>query len=204
MQYCEQMIAVSGFEPWNAVSNAAFLLAALAAVWTVRRRGDTPAPGPVVLIGLAAAIGAGSFAWHATHAAWAELADVLPILAFVLLFLFLAVRRLHGTLAAGCACAAMAGAIVGTGVALPHALNGSAAYLPVWLGLVWLGLRLPGRVEQRALRAAALLFAFSLVARTLDLRACETFVHGSHWLWHVCNGGVIHLALRAALAPAGR
>lgn len=201
MQYCEQLLARAGFEPWNAVSNAAFVLAAIVAVRTAPRtawRADTAG-----LLVLAVAIGAGSFAWHATHASWAELADVLPILAFVLLFLFSAVRRLPGgtVLAASAACGAMLIAIAGLIATVPRALNGSVAYLPVWTGLAALAVFTPDPDLRRLLRGATALFAVSLAARTLDLAICADFPHGSHWLWHVCNGGVIYLALRAALRP---
>jgi len=202
MQYCEQGLAIAHFEPWNALTNLAFIAAAIGAGWQARHLPHGASGGELALMVLAVAIGAGSFAWHATQARWAELADVLPILGFVLVFLFLAVRRFFSASAgmAGCACAAMLLAIVALVAVMPGALNGSIAYLPVWIGLTVLAATAPAPAIRAPLRIAAALFAVSLAARTVDLAICNDFPHGSHWLWHLCNGGVIYLALRAILA----
>lgn len=81
--YCERMDVTYWSEPVNAVTNASFLIAA-ALVW--RQAADLPlARALVVVLGL---IGAGSFLWHTHATRWAGLADVLPILVFILLYLF--------------------------------------------------------------------------------------------------------------------
>lgn len=192
MHYCEQLHALNGFEPWNAVTNAAFIAAAVVA-WRVFRHAGLQAHAEARgLVGLTAAIGLGSFAWHATGAGWAQLADVLPILCFVLLFLTSALTQLFGCprRVAALACAALIGT-AGTATALAgHALNGSIAYLPVWGGLLALTVLAAARRSpmRRALAFATLLLAVSLVFRTFDLGLCAaTGGIGTHFLWHLCN-----------------
>lgn len=208
MQYCEQLVATGGFEAWNAVTNIAFVLAAAAAARQARRDAIRLSAGAASLLAIAVAIGLGSFAWHASHAKWAELADIVPILLFVMLFLFIAARRLLGASSAVAlfACIGTLAAVLGLGIALPRALNGSLAYVPVLAGLAILAWRASKPEAKRLLVHAAAVFTLSLVARTADLEICDAFRHGSHWIWHLCNGVVIYLALRTVLTsqrPAG-
>jgi hypothetical protein len=57
------------------------------------------------------------------------------------------------------------------------------------------------RAGQRLL-AAALVFALSLTARSLDLSACTLSPIGTHFLWHVLNAVVLYLITTAlALLP---
>jgi hypothetical protein len=204
MNYCEQIGALGGFEPWNALTNAGFLAAA---AWGQRalRMAHRPLPaGPRSLPGIAAAIGAGSFAWHATGAAWAQLADVLPIACFVLVFLASALRGILGCSArvAGFACLALLSSVLVAGVVAGRALNGSAAYLPVWAGLCALALLAARRRSEsrHGLAAASALFALSLGFRTLDLALCARTGIGTHWLWHLLNAlllaGLMSLLVR--------
>lgn len=201
MQYCEQTLAILGFEPLNAWSNLGFILVAGVGAWYARRNGAAVRLRCTLLILLAATMGLGSFAWHATHQVWAELADVLPILAFVLTFLLHATRSIlgHSRRASGLACGVMASAIIGLGALWPRALNGSLAYVPVLIAMMGLAAVMPTRVLRRNLWMAALLFTVSLICRTADLALCASFPHGTHWAWHLLNSGVIFLALKVAI-----
>ena len=196
MHYCEQLRAFDGFEPWNAVTNAGFLIAAVAGHRMFRRAGVQAQAGPRALVALAAAIGLGSFAWHATGDDWARLADVLPILCFVLVFLTSALTQLFGCslrAAAGACVALVATAGVATALA-GDALNGSVAYVPVWGGLLALTVLAHARQSpaRTALALATVLFAISLVFRTVDLTLCAaTGGLGTHFLWHLCNAGLL-------------
>lgn len=202
MNYCEEWLASGGFEPWNAVTNLGFVLAAAWGWHAFRRTGLMDRAAARALVALALAIGFGSYAWHATGAAWAQWADVLPILCFVLVFLATALRWLCGwsASAAAAACVALLVAAVAATLVFERALNGSIAYVPVWLGLVALTLllrqqRSPARP---AFALASLLFAISLAFRTLDLALCEATQHrGTHWLWHLCNSALLALLMQA-------
>lgn len=199
MIYCEQLLAIDGFEPWNALTNAAFLIAAWLGWRAFTRAGKTPSAR--VLVGLCGLIGLGSFAWHATAAPWAQWADVLPILGFVLVYLYVALRGLLGVTPplAGAACAALVGAAILAMGLFEEALNGSIAYLPVWASLfvlsVLLHLRRSG--AWRGFALATLLFAVSLTCRSVDLMFCAaTQSRGTHWLWHLCNALLLYVLMQ--------
>jgi hypothetical protein len=44
---------------------------------------------------------------------------------------------------------------------------------------------------------AAGLFAVSLFFRIIDNEICPIFTYGTHFLWHILNGVVVFLAIRA-------
>ena len=86
--YCERTDAAYWSEPLNAVSNAAFLVAA-ALCWRMTA-GDR---GARLLVLILAAIGVGSYLFHTHARVWAMMADVLPIQAFILVYIYLATVR---------------------------------------------------------------------------------------------------------------
>ncbi len=93
--YCERNGIGFWAEPFNAVNNAAFLLAMVWALVEIRRR----RPGDWRLIGLsllAGCIGIGSFLFHTFATGWAAVADVVPIWTFVALYVVEAVLRMSG------------------------------------------------------------------------------------------------------------
>ena len=201
MHYCEEWLAVAGFEPWNAVTNLGVVAAAGWGWREFQRAGLMHRAAAVALVALAAAIGVGSYAWHATGAAWAQWADVLPILCFVLVFLATALRWLcGGSIPGGIgACLVLLLAAVAATLVFGQALNGSIAYVPVWLGLVALTMVLRRRRSpaRPAFALAALLFAISLGFRSFDLALCEATQHrGTHWLWHLCNAALLALLMQ--------
>jgi hypothetical membrane protein len=81
--YCERVEPGLWAEPLNAVSNLAFLVAAIA-VWLVA--GNTRTRTLAVLIGL---IFLGSTAFHTTATAWGAAADTGFILVFLLYYIVL-------------------------------------------------------------------------------------------------------------------
>jgi len=93
-RYCERGSDPSFWaEPLNAVSNAAFILAAIAAgISYTRRPRNEPAPGVIALILLVFIIGIGSFLFHTFATRWAAMADVIPIGIFMLSYLGYALR----------------------------------------------------------------------------------------------------------------
>src|SRR5437868_3754651 len=90
--YCERTDASFGAEPLNALTNAAFLIAACAA-WRLYlqyshslRANRNQIRALIVTIAI---VGLGSFLFHTIATRWAEWGDVLPILLFMLLYLWL-------------------------------------------------------------------------------------------------------------------
>ena len=197
--YCERLDAEFWAEPINALTNAAFLLAAWG-VWRLSRRSLTLSPGVWLLIATVVAIGIGSFVFHTVATGWARWLDVLPILIFQLLFLWLYGRQVialtrptSGLLLVGFLAAATLGR------QFPAILNGSLIYAPAFLAILGLGLyhariAASGRFD---LLAAAGLLAVSILFRTMDNAVCSAIPIGTHFLWHLGNGAVVYFALRA-------
>jgi inner membrane protein involved in colicin E2 resistance len=206
--YCERSSGEFWAEPLNALSNGAFILAAIAGLLLWRRagRGDLPA---ALLIVLVFAIGIGSFLFHTMPRRWTLLADVIPIQLFAFGYFGLALQRfirlplaaaILGTLAFLAASFALADLI---GPLLPPAARGSAGYAAFVLGLFGVAAVLWRRGGMRAaarlVGTAGFVFALSLTLRSLDPLACQHVPFGLHWLWHLLNACVLYLLLRAAI-----
>lgn len=204
--YCERLGPGFWAEPLNAVTNAAFLLAAVAALVLARRAGRLD--GAVAwLIALLVMIGVGSFLFHTLATAWAALADTGPITVFILSYFAIAMTRFGGlrrrwaallTLGFLCAMAALPPALA----ALARgALHGSGGYIPALLALLGVGLWLRGRGHPTGvwLMGASGLFAISLAARTLDMPLCSAWPVGTHFLWHVLNALLLCLLVVAVI-----
>jgi len=195
--YCERGGPGLLAEPFNTFSNLAFVIAALAA-WVFARRHGGPSAGVAVLLGLAVAIGVGSALLHMFATPWARVSDLVPIVGFQIVFLGLYLRTelpLARTLGLT-ALFSMATLAAGW---LPAVLNGSLFYLPALLIVGALGIHAWCRDGQRGLFIASGLLLAGLVFRTLDPWACASFPHGSHFLWHLLNGGVVYLSMAALI-----
>jgi hypothetical protein len=223
--YCERTSAAFWAEPVNALSNVAFLLAALWAARTARARGVS-APIVWVLIAMAAAIGVGSFLFHTFATAWSEYADTLPIWSFVAVFVLTAMHVIGGmpvrrvlTVAVGVIAAAVltvvflaSGEGADPAAAAADPLNGSGQYAPALVALVVFAALAYRRRHPAApwILAATGTFLLSLTFRTLDRDLCAGFALGTHWAWHLLNGLMIGLLLQMLVrtgtfvqAPAG-
>jgi len=90
--YCERVDASFWAEPVNALTNAAFLIAAAVAYGQWRAGGGRDRPA-LALILLTAVVGAGSFIFHTFATRGAALFDTIPIAVFIYGYLLLALRR---------------------------------------------------------------------------------------------------------------
>ncbi|WP_132254795.1 hypothetical protein [Methylobacterium segetis] len=173
-------------------------------------------PPALALAILAACVGAGSFLFHTLALRWSMLADVIPIALFIYAYFLLAMRRFLGLGIAGATTATLcfAGASLAlepvlsllAGRDLGAATNGSIDYVPALLALLGVGAALlasgavPHRREAgRRILAVAALFLASLAFRTLDRAACASLPHGTHFLWHLLNAGVLYALILTAL-----
>ena len=184
-------------EPLNAITNAAFLIAALLA-WNLaaRRRVTTSLTyGLLLLVGT---IGVGSFCFHTIPNSFTMWLDVGPIALFQVLFLWIATNRMLGLSAT--ASSAIVVGVVGSSFALfpiYQPLNGSLFYLPSLLAMVTIGFAWSrrGASEPYLLVIAAGIFLIAITARSLDQQVVWRF--GTHFLWHMLNGVVVYLAIRS-------
>ena len=187
--YCERIDPSFWSEPVNAITNAAFLIAALY-MWH-RSRG---LPNAQALCAVLFAIGVGSFLFHTYATTWAAIADVAPIAVYVLLYIFLATRDFwrQNTLTS-------LGAVL---LFFPYAyvtvplfemlpiLNVSAGYGPVPLLILIYAFGLRNRAPEtaRGLAIGATIILISLTFRSLDMPVCENLPLGTHFMWHILNG----------------
>ena len=186
--YCERTDAGFWSEPVNAVTNLAFVLVA---VWMWRRSGGkTPARVLSVILVL---IGLGSFLFHTFATGWAAALDTTPILAFVLVYIFLANRDFWSWPAWAAALGALA--FVPYAILLNPVFNAlpffhiSSFYwpLPLLIGTYALLLRRHAPGTAKGLAIGAGLLCLSLTARSLDMDVCLAVPFSTHFLWHILN-----------------
>lgn len=214
--YCERMGAGFWAEPVNALTNAAFVLAAIWGAVTARRLGVTHWVAWLLIV-LAGVIGVGSFLFHTFATNWAALADTGPIWTFVAIFVLAAMRYIGGMTPARVARVSgfvILGAVLTIALlamtegadpnAAPDPLNGSGQYAPALLALVVFAVltRWRGHPSANWIAAATGVFLLSLTFRTLDRDICEAIPLGTHFLWHVLNGLMIGLLLQMFLRTA--
>jgi hypothetical protein len=200
--YCERTDASFWSEPVNALSNAAFLIAAALAL-DLWRRGDGKDWPALALIVIVAAVGVGSFVFHTVATRAAILADVVPIGVFIYGYLLLALHRflhLRVIVAAAIVVAYVAGAQALSTLVPTRLLNGSVGYLPALAALVAVALAAREQGTRHSLGLAAMVFAISLAFRTADIALCPQFPLGIHFVWHILNAVVLYVLLRTAIA----
>src|ERR687893_1261322 len=93
--YCERVGMGVLAEPLNAFSNVSFLLAAWAA-WVLASRTGALSAGGRALIALGASVGVGSILWHTGPNILTLLLDSVPILVFIVWFVWLYARNVVG------------------------------------------------------------------------------------------------------------
>ncbi|MEM1074694.1 MAG: ceramidase domain-containing protein [Pseudomonadota bacterium] len=190
--YCERVGPDYWAEPVNAITNLAFIVAAFI-MW----RRSEGVPMARVLCVILGAIGVGSYLFHTHAQVWAGVADVTPILLFILVYIFVATRDGVGVtgwwaLGATVLFFPYAGMMVPAFGLIPG-LGASAGYAPVAL-LIFLYagfLRNKQPAFARGLAIGASMLVLSLVFRTLDEPVCARLPLGTHFLWHVLNGAML-------------
>ena len=186
--YCERIDASFWSEPLNAVTNVVFLVAA---IWVLRREElNNKARALAFLLGM---IGIASFLFHSVATAWAGALDVLFILLFTLLYIFVATEDFLG-LPRRSALVVTLGyfpfSVVVDWLTLPLSFLGSTRiYIPILILIILYSLILYKKFPylSRGLAMGALLMTISMFARSVDLPLCETIPTGTHFLWHVIN-----------------
>lgn len=210
--YCERTGPGFWNEPVNALSNLAFVIAALFALRALMRRGRADVLEALLVL-LCALIGVGSFLFHTVADHRAELADVIPIWSFVALYVLTAIYRSTGeSLWRTGRIALIAGGITGCVFWLTSGdvvsetnevgpLNGSLQYLPALIALTVFAVVTTIRHHPAAslVQAATGVFLLSLMFRSVDLYACAPGGIGTHFLWHSLNAVMVGLLLFALI-----
>lgn len=205
--YCERLGPGVWDEPLNAVTNLAFMVAAIW-VWP-RARGNGRVLSVILFV-----IGLGSGLFHTLATVWAGVADVLPIVLFILTYIYAVHRDVLGWRPVGSGLASLMFLPFAAGVAQVAGLLPffavSGVYWAVPVALLAYGAVLGGAVRAGFWRGAAIL-ALSITLRSLDDPLCQVVPIGTHFLWHLLNAAmlaymiVVHSRLKddAPLAASG-
>jgi len=225
--YCERGLDPSFWaEPLNAVTNAGFVVAALAGVAIIARQPPRQVSAwHIFFILNLIAIGIGSFLFHTVPNVDTVKADTGPIGIFMLSYLVFAVRRFAGAswLGTAAAIAVFLGGMVmafnvrcwdgqiGFALDIPagaraQCVNGSLGYGPALAAMLIIGGWLAWRRHPaaRLVLSAGAVFFVSLTFRSLDRSLCSDWIvmghrMGTHFIWHLLNSLTLFLLLLAAI-----
>lgn len=185
--YCERTDASYWSEPINALTNLAFLTVAFV-MWQ-RSRDDSGR----LLSGILFVIGIGSWLFHTHATVWAAFADTIPILGFVLVYIYLANRDFLGWpwWAAGLGALAYIPYSIAVSVPLSDvpffAISAEYWPLPMLIALYALFLQRAQPKTALGLVVGAAILCVSLAFRSADEAVCEAIPFGTHFMWHVLN-----------------
>ena len=186
--YCERLDIGIWAEPVNAITNVAFILAAI--IMWLRCKNLVECK---ILSFLLFSIGCGSFLFHTYAQTWAALLDVTAILIFILTYIFVANRRFF-------ACSKMVSSI-GVILFFPYQLllasilsniqffGSSVQYIPVAI-LIFIYSGLLRKSEPNlsyGLFIGASILCLSIIFRTIDEPFCSISSVGTHFVWHILN-----------------
>ena len=192
--YCERTDFSYWAEPVNALTNLAFIVAAIVMWRRVRGQG---LPLAEVLCAILFAIGVGSWLFHTHATLWGALADVIPIGLYILTYLF-AVNFAFCTFSKRVS-------LVATALFIPYAavltllldrlpfFNVSNFYwtVPILIFGYALALRRSSPDTARGMAIGGAVLCVSITARSLDETLCDAFPLGTHFLWHLLNGAML-------------
>lgn len=188
--YCERTDFSFWAEPLNAWTNALYVIGGVYMLWRCRRNG---LPITQVLGVTLVLIGIGSFLFHTFATAWASLADVAPIGAFILVYLFAVNRDVIGmkwwvAVLATSLFAPYAAAVVWGANQLPF-FRISNFYWAVPLLLLAYAPVVTRRnpATARGMVFGAALLSVSIAVRSVDEAWCHHWPHGTHIGWHFLN-----------------
>ena len=186
--YCERLDIGMWAEPINAVTNVAFVLAAII-MWF---RCKNLVEGRVLAV-LLFSIGCGSFLFHTFAQTWAAILDVTSILIYILAYIFVANYRFL-------VWSKMA-SIIGVILFFPYQFllvsllsnfqlfGSSVQYIPIAI-LIFIYAALLRKSEQilsRRLFIGATILCVSIFVRTIDEPMCQIVSTGTHFVWHILN-----------------
>ena len=195
--YCERISPEIFSEPINFFTNFAFWVVFFLLLKKHNKKNyehENLRIYSIILIFLVLMIGAGSFLFHLFGNVWSLLADTIPIMIFIILYLYLAVRfYLEQT------------KVISTYSIFSFLfLNYSLSYFGVeeissylmalfsMLIIACIAYRKNKRNISYGLFLTSFIFMVSLGFRQLDLFTCAQFSHGTHWIWHILNSILLY------------
>ena len=203
-EYCERIDASFWSEPLNAISNAAFIVAALVLFIHWSRSKPHDVIGLLLTLNVFI-VGAGSFLYHTFANGWSVMADVIPITVFILFYLVVALRsylRLRWWMSLAALIAFFAASHVVSN-ALEPVIGYTAAYLPALAAITAVAIAARNRAPEAShgLWMAGSAFALSCLFRAADLPFCAENPAGTPMVWHLLTGLTLYLLVRTYMLP---
>ena len=199
--YCERVGSGLWAEPINALSNISFFLSGWAA-WDLARQRKVLSSTIYLLIFLLLAIGLGSSLFHTFATPLTKLLDIIPIALFQIAYLWIYSRRVIRlkTLFVVLLIVLLLSSVVIT-FQFSQIANGSITYVPAIVLLLGLSIYHWQKLKKGRfiLLQATGIFLLALIFRSVDLVLCPYWAIGTHFLWHLLNGVVLYLSMRALI-----
>jgi hypothetical protein len=200
--YCER-IGQSGLwaEPFNALTNVAFIIAGVLS-WRFCKNYPLKQYFDLHLLYLLMIlIGFGSAIWHISPNHTTLMLDVVPITAFINIYMFSLLRRgfkwNYGKILITFVILHKLNYIANQEFPADY-LNGSILYAPTWLMLIALCTIAWFKKLQfaKTLSKISLLWSISLFFRTIDHYVCQEITIGTHFIWHLLNAITLYYLLK--------
>ena len=206
--YCERTSSAFWAEPVNALSNLAFLIAGFLILRfyliQCKERGEKTHKDfwILLLIGLIFIVGIGSFLFHTFATLWALILDVVPIMLFGFIYLGVALKRVMklNYIKSGICLGLFILIFFNLDLILPEeSLNRSGTYLPYLIALIIFAVILSFRKDpnSKTFWIASGLLACAFISRMVDMVLCPYFPLGTHFLWHILNGIMMYVVVKA-------
>ena len=208
--YCERTSSAFWAEPVNALSNLAFLIAGYSILRfyliQCKERGEETHKDfwILLLIWLIFIVGIGSFIFHTFATLWALILDIVPIMVFGFIYLGVALKRVMklNYIKSGICLGLFMLVFFNLDLILPEeSLNRSGTYLPYLIALVVFAAILSFRKDpnSKTFWIASGLLACAFISRMVDMMLCPYFPLGTHFLWHVLNGIMMYVVVKALI-----
>ena len=199
-KYCERTHEGLWAEPLNVVTNLAFVIVLflLFKYFNKHFKGQYLKYWDIsLLLFFLFCLSIGSTLWHLFAQRWALMADVIPILLFINVFLLSCFVRVLKFSAWQAALAFVVYQAMNFAVQKQfdiNTLNGSIFYVPIllYLAIIMVFTCRMGKSLCQYYVLSVTLFAIALVLRTLDLSACDVFPLGTHFIWHTLISMMIY------------
>lgn len=195
--YCERVSSDFFAEPINFLSNIAFIIAfyiLLRRLKDLSFSDNSHKRYTTILTYLILLIGLGSFLFHAFGKLWSAIADTLPIMMFILIYLYIAVRFYlkQNNFVAAAALIIFLSLNVFLGYAGIEEISSYLTALFAMLIISALSLMRKEIAISRGLFNASLIFMISITFRQLDAFTCHYIPFGTHLIWHILNAILLY------------
>lgn len=198
-KYCERIDGSFWSEPFNFLSNIAFLIVALRLYFLAANSPIARKRQLRWLAAIAFAVGIGSGLFHSIPNLLTQIADVAPICIFVAISVLVYFKQLFDEHALDKKALYLVIAslilfpLVAKALGLSIYLANGEAYLGIAPGVMILAFFEKKSVRRNRLLLAAIGFVIAYSARSLDPILCESFPLGTHFIWHLMTAMVAYL-----------